>query len=135
MGASSSTPLRALLAILGQELVRPTTYVIAALIGVLVQLGQGLPIFGSWVVYVVPVVVQVVARTVVQLVRDGRPFHEVVTYVPSATELPFTSFTSTVMPPPGAVVAADPFRRRSDRLTGDEPRDVRSYAAHFIRKA
>lgn len=65
MGASS-TPIRALVGIVGRELIRPTTYVMAALMGVAIQLIQGQPLFGSWAVFVVPVVVQVATRSVVQ---------------------------------------------------------------------
>ncbi len=42
------------------------TYVMAAFIGVIIQLGQGLSIFHSWVPYAVPVVVQVATRVVVR---------------------------------------------------------------------
>ncbi len=65
MGASSSQT-KVLWAIIGRELIRPMTYGMAALIGVIIQLGQGLSIFTSWVPYVVPVVVQVATRVAVQ---------------------------------------------------------------------
>ncbi len=61
MGASAST-LPALVRILGRELIRPATYATAALIGVIIQVGQGLSLFHSWVPYAVPVLVQVVTR-------------------------------------------------------------------------
>jgi len=61
MAASPSTST-VLVRIIGQELLRPATYIMAALSGVIIQLTQGLSIFHSPVPYVVPVVVLLLTR-------------------------------------------------------------------------